>query len=260
MGRGGRRRVSARMLHAIVSLLGLVAIILGAVFQENMLAMTILISVGASLLATAIVFFLNIRYQERDDDLKNLMERWGLSGLYRTKAEMNQEANAALAACRNHVDIMGEGLSNYRAAQGEVLLEKLRDDARIRIVSCDSDRELRQRAKDESSSGMEETEDAPAKVRDLAQWAERVKREIPGADLTVRYHGTYPGFSYLKIDGECFVSPNLWFRQSQQSFAISFTEGGEGERYFSQYFEKVWASPAVHEACALLGEDTQGKA
>lgn len=249
-----------QIVNICIGTLGIICILSGIILYFNYyeLFSTILLSIGTSILATSIVTCINAKYMLKSQHVEKLMSEWKIYNLYKTKADMNTfDANTALEQCRNSIDIIAEGLSNYRAAQGETLKDKiLKHNVTVRIISCDSSEMLKQRSQDESSSGKDDGKNAVQKVKELNHWVEQLQKELGNNSevVQIRYHASYPGFSYLRIDNKIFVSPNLWRRQSQQSFAIGFMSGGEGGKYFQKYFESLWESDFVHEKCQLLEE------
>lgn len=248
-----------KAVNRMVGWIGLACTLLGFLVQNfNGDIGTILLSVGASILATALVTCINAKYMMKTQRMEGLISIWRLHDIYESKAEMNNpDANAALEQCKDSIDIIAEGLFNYITMKGDVLKEKiLKNGVKVRIISCDSDEMLRLRARDEigpESSG----DDAVTKVKKLDQWIGDIHKELEkeGRDkenVQICYHSSYPGFSYLRIDAMSFVSANLWGKPSQQCFAISFEGNGKGDTYFRKYFEKLWNNQEfVHKECRL---------
>lgn len=236
-----------KTVNHLVGWIGLACTLLGICIQPYYADIgTIVLSVGASVLATALVTLINAKYMMKIQRMEGLISAWRLYDIYESKAEMNSlDANAALNQCSDSIDIIAEGLFNYINMKGDILKEKiLRNGVKLRIISCDSDIMLKLRAKDEigpESSG----DDAVTKVKQLGKWIAEIHKalENEGMDkdnVQICYHSSYPGFSYLRIDTMSFVSANLWGKPSQQCFAISFEEGGKGAGYFRKYFENLW--------------------
>ena len=253
-----------QIVNFCIGTIGIICILLGIIFRCCEPASTILLSIGTSILATAIVTWVNAKYMLITQRAEKLMSKWKIHDLYQSKADMNAfDANTALDQCNNSIDIIAEGLSNYRAAKGAILKNKvLEHNVSVRIISCDSSEMLRKRAQDESSSGIDDGNSAVQKVKELTQWVEQLRKELGDKSdrIQIRYHSSYPELSYLRIDNNVFVSTNLWKKQSQQSFAIGFIANGEGGEYFQNYFDNLWESDFVHKECQLVEEmDTNGK-
>lgn len=253
-----------QIVNIFIGAIGIICILLAIIFRSCEVAGNIFLSIGTSILATSVVTWINAKYMLRTQRAEKLMSKWKLHNLYKSKADMNAfDANTALDQCSNSIDIIAEGLSNYRAAKGDILKDKiLKHNVEVRIISCDSFEMLRKRAQDESSSGIDDGKSAMQKVKELAQWVEQLRNELGDKSdrIQIRYHSSYPELSYLRIDNKVFVSTNLWKKQSQQSFAIGFMSNGEGGEYFQNYFQNLWESDFVHRECQLTDEkDTNEK-
>lgn len=246
-----------QIINLFVACIGIVVILLGIlIYRCCEIIGTIFLSVGTSILATAIVTKINAAYVLRVRRIESLLSKWKLYNIYETKADMNLlDANEALKQCENSIDIIAEGMHNYLAAEGGLLRDKiLNHNVKIRIISCDSECMLKKRSQDEI--GVEDSgTGAITKVKQLDQWVKNVQKNLDTnkrENLQIRYHSTYPGFSYLRIDKKLFVSANLWGKPSQQCFALSFDENGAGYTYFDEYFKKMWDDDSfVHEECKL---------
>ena len=234
------KRKMGKLLNLVIIALGCLFIAFGIISSEDLTAQTIFLSIGTSLLASAIVSWLSSEYLIENERVKRVIENWQLSNLYQTKADMNEgESNKALEECSGSIDIVAEGMHNFLSVKGLVLR-----------------RMLDQRAKDESLTGKRGHTDTAGQVMELLHWVEQTRQEVQGCDISIRFHSSYPAYSYLKIDSKVFVSPNLWLLPSQQSIAFSFFEEGIGGKYFEQYFEQLWSSEFVHETCHLKEADS----
>lgn len=241
--------------NLIIALLGIITILVGILWKSHPVRQTILLSIGTSMIASAIVAFLNAYYMLESNKVKQLIKTWHLQQLYKTRAEMNGcESNTALRNCSKNIDIIAEGMHNFLSVQGSVLSEKLNNGVKIRIISCDSETMLAQRYRDESRSGKCEGNATADQVYELFCW---VKEQSKNGNLEIRFHNSYPAFSYLRIDSHVFIGPNLWHRPSQQSFAMSF-DGGEGAEYFQNYFDELWNSEFVHPELHLNIKQMEG--
>lgn len=243
-----------QITNCLVGASGIIVILIGILIMKYAVVSTILLSIGTSMLATAIVTKINSSYMLKTLQMENLLTTWQLHNIYETKSEMNiLDANEALSQCHACIDIIAEGLSNYRAVKENILKEKiLHHNVTVRIISCDSEKMLKLRFQDETGNPAGD-DSAVQHVIDLEEWVRALRDEL-GSDkdrLQIRYHSSYPGLSYLKIDSMLFVSANLWKKPSQQSFALNFNTEGKGGKYFVDYFQSLWDSSFVHETCRL---------
>lgn len=242
----------AELLNIVIGLLGIIIIAVGISLSEYSILMTILLSIGTSLVASSIVSWLNAKYLVKNENIKILLTKWQILSLYKTKAEMNVDSNEALESCKKSLDIIAEGMHNFILTQDVLLRRKIKSGVKIRIISCDNTAVLLERKKDESINGSYGDSDPGEYIRQLNDWIKNIRNDYPNCKIEIRYHSSYPSLSYMKADSTVFISPNLWLRPSQQSFALSFTEEGIGGKYFSGYFEELWNSSwFVHENCKL---------
>ena len=246
-------------MNFFVGALGIILVLIGIIVQTcaepgeaSSIASMLLYSVGASVFSSSIVTTMNYQYLVDTREINKILAEWRLYDLYETKAIMNErDADNALISCKKTIDIIAEGMSNYIAVQGSNLINALDRNVKIRIISCDSEQMLAVRAKDESLYGQGDGKNSVQHVKDLVKWIDRVKSENPSRNIEIRFHSSYPGLSYLKLDSIIFIGVNLWKRQSQQSFALSFIDNGKGSEYFQNYFESLWSGDFVHKECQL---------
>jgi|GEM_PF-5507264 len=242
-----------KLVNIIVFLIGVILIIVGVllglakddtgnIIYIASLLQTVLISVGASLLATSIASFLTNRYLMKTNEIKEIIDDWGLLNIYEKKEIMNETANKYLEKCEEELDIVAVGMGGYINAQGPVLKDKLRQGIHMRIIACNPNSEqLEQREKDETSDGGGQSSGSMCQsIIELIRWKSNVQSEFPEAKIEIRFHNTYPGFSYLRIDDHCFISANLYFIQSQYNMAFEFGKKRQGFKCYDGYFNRLW--------------------
>ena len=246
-----------RAVNRLVGSIGLIFVLAGIIVQYMVplseIPTMLLYSIGTSLFSSAVVTSLTFQYMIDSREINDLLNIWRLHDIYETKSAMNvYDTNQALQNCQKSVDIIAEGMSSFISAQGDVLLSLIQKKVKIRIISCDSYEMLSLRAGDESYNGVGNGASAVQNVLNLTEWVKQIKSDNPNSDIAVRFHSSYPAFTYLKLDDIIFVSANLWRKQSQQTFALSFVKGGKGADYFERYFDDLWNGNFVHEDCRLL--------
>ena len=77
------------LINAIIGLVGLILVIIGIMASANEKASTILISVGASLVASSIVAFLSSIYIQKYRRAKEISEIWGIRSIEEKRTIMN---------------------------------------------------------------------------------------------------------------------------------------------------------------------------
>ena len=135
-------------------------------------------------------------------------------------------------------------MSNFLSYKGKILREKSMSGVKIRIISCNNFEMLKQREKDEAIDptfvpiGIMEKE-----VRQLSSWVQQAQKD--GCKIELKYHNSYPGFSYLRIDSHVFFGANLPLIKSQQIFAFEFQNNGEGGIFLNSYFNDLWENKKI---------------
>lgn len=152
---------------------------------------------------------------------------------------MNIKSNECLENARKQIDIIAIGMTNFLNYKGDLLENKAMNGVKIRIISCDNLTMLEQREKDEKiGCGGNVIGTMKNDVQELSDWVQRVRNKE--GKVEIKYHSTYPGFSYLRIDDSIFFGPNLPLYRSQINFALEFDIKGQGGQYFNNYFDSLW--------------------
>ena len=164
-----------------------------------------------------------------------MIEQWGVSGIYMTRAEMNNSSNNKLDSAKKNIDIIALGMRAYRDAKGEVIKSKLDSNVQLRILTMNPDNELlKVKEKEENVSEGSIKKD----IEELINWGKSLKKE--GNNITIKIYDAYPLDSYLRIDNTIYVGPQWYKTTSQQTMAYEFTEGGKGYICYTNYFNKLW--------------------
>ncbi len=230
-----------RLTNIIIGLIGAMMVLSAVIIKEKEVLYTVLLSVGSSMIATSIATWLTSYYIINNNEIKEIITAWKLKAMFRTKSEMNMSSNKCLDTAKEYIDIIAIGMANFLSSKGNVLEKKAIDGVQIRIISCNNLEMLEQREKDETVGGGGKVIDVMKnEVIALSEWVQRVNNQ--GGKISIKYHSTYPGFSYLRIDDSLFFGPNLPLYKSQTNFALEFDINGEGGRYFEKYFDSLWTN------------------
>lgn len=234
----------ARLTNIIIGLLGFVLVLIAIVFQLPNILQNVLLSVGCSLIATSIATWLTSFYIISNNEVKEIINRWKLKGIFETKSEMNMKSNEYLDNAKSHIDIIAIGMANFLSFKANVLEKKALEGVKIRIISCGNLTMLKQREKDETISGKGNVVDTMRnEVEELTLWVNEIISK--NGNIEIKYHSTYPGFSYLRIDDNIFFGPNLPLYKSQTNFALEFNIRGKGGHYFKEYFDSLWNNDSI---------------
>ena len=78
-----------RLINTIIALVGVILVVIGVILSAKEKASTILISVGASLIASSIVAFLSSIYIQKYRRAKEISEIWGIRSIEEKRTIMN---------------------------------------------------------------------------------------------------------------------------------------------------------------------------
>lgn len=190
------------------------------------------------MIATSIATWITSFYIISNNETKEMIHDWKLKRIFETKAKMNEYSNEYLEKAKSNIDIVAIGMSNFLSLKRELLEKKLSQNVQIRIISCDNIEMLKQREKDETIDGNGKVSGKMKnEVEELTQWVNKASKI---GKVEIKYHSTYPGFTYLRIDDSIFFGPNLPLYKSQLNLAFEFYIKGEGGKKLNEYFENLW--------------------
>lgn len=230
------RKYSSGALNAIVSLIGIVAILISILYSG--LTQTIWLSVGCSIFASAVIMYLSSHYMLRMKRSNDLIDKWGFEAIYKTRAEMNEFANKQLANCSTKIEIIAFGLKSMREAKGDYIASLAKNGVKIKIISPSINSTFLS-VRDQ----MENNQDGSIKksIEDLIKWIQEVNTsiEIEENKIEHKVYDFLPLDFYFRIDNSVFVGPYMHGMSSQLSLSMEFCEG-EGLIHWSTYFDKIW--------------------
>ena len=136
------------------------------------------------------------------------------------------------------LDIIAFGLKSFRDAKSKLIEEKVKDGAKIRILTMNPEGDfVKQREKEEN-----EMEGAIKKsILDLEKWVEYLKTIAPDRDnIELKYYNTMTEDFYFCIDNKyLYTGPYLNGKGSQQTISYAYKQG-EMLKFYSGYFNDLW--------------------
>jgi len=207
-------------------------------FSATDLIRSVLIGVGGSLVATSFAVFVTSRFQIRDARVRQIMEHWGLYGIYDTRQMMNPDANVEIELMKKHLDFIAWGLTGFLSRHKSLVEEKVKNGLKIRILTLEPDSpHVRQRSIEEDSvEGQIEQN-----IRMLAAWVSQLKKIAKSeSDVHIRYYKSLPQSHYMRVDENIYIGPYLYKVLSQQTVSFSFKRG-EMYSFYTGYFDKLWS-------------------
>lgn len=233
--------INATLVNEIIAAIGIIVIISSQFISAKSEWRTVLVSIGCSLLASSIVTFLSSKYLTRISRVKDIIQHWGLEGIYETRQAMNRSTDEVLNQSENELDIIAFGLRSFRDAKTKIIKEKVKRGLKIRIITLDPSSEfVTQREKDEKEvSGQ-----IGKTILDLIKWVDDIKKESPDPkNISIKFYNSLPQDFYFRIDNHIFFGPYLYGKASQQTISYEFKGNSVGYEYYKDYFDELWNDP-----------------
>jgi hypothetical protein len=173
-----------------------------------------------------------IRSQRRAE----LIDRWGMEAIYKTRAEMNKSTNISLSLCKQEIEIIAFGLKSFRESKSDIIDGLLSKGVRIRIITASPTSKIL-----EYVDKREDLVEGSTKksIEGLITWVGWLKEKSKKYNIEIRYYDELPLDFYFKVDDKVYVGPYLKGISSQQTISYEFSTG-EGYSYWSKYFSNLW--------------------
>lgn len=224
----------ATLVNAVALFIGIIFILVSAFFEETLF--TVLISIGTSILATAIVTFLNSKYLIKQRKINEMVQTYGLDGIYKTRAEANVETNELLENVKR-LDVCAMGLKNFRETQGNLIEQKISEGLKIKILTIDPNSEILSQIDKNENNAIGSTKKS---IEDLIDWVDKLKeKSIVEEQVEIKIYSRYPYDFYFCIDGDVFTGP-YHDKSSQQTITYKYLAKTHGANIFTKNFNEQW--------------------
>lgn len=131
-----REKWNTKMVILITAILSFVLVVISFLLDTtHQDAKNILISVACSIWASNLIMCATSEYMLRSARRKEIIDKWGLESMFRTRAEMNSFSNLGMVSCKRHIDIIAFGLKNFREVKNDLIKSLLEDGVYIRILN-----------------------------------------------------------------------------------------------------------------------------
>lgn len=232
-----RERWNTKTIITISLLVSIVLIIISFFYPSNYNDWkNIQISVACSILASNIIMFLTSEYMLRSQRRAEIIDRWGVESIYKTRAEMNSSTNASLLQCKKNIEIIAFGLKSFRETKTVEIKSLLDKGVSVKIITLNPDSKILNLV-DKRENLVEGS--TKKSIQDLSDWVLSLKANSGKNNIEIRYYDSIPLDFYFKVDDRIYVGPYLKGISSQQTISYEFSLG-EGYIYWSNYFSKVW--------------------
>lgn len=218
-----------------VSFLVGVVVTLSGYFVSNESWATIVMSIGASIIASSAVVYIDSFYEVKFRAIRDIMEKWKLAAIYKTRGAMNADCDTAQAEAKKEIDVIGFGLSSWRDSSTDEIKELLKKGVKIRIMTPNPESPfVLQRARDEGQAD----DSIRHSINKLIEWGAELRDA--GGNIEIRTYDWLPMDFYFRIDGVLFIGPYLYSKGSQQTVTFKFEKDGVMYAEYTAYFERVW--------------------
>lgn len=235
------------LLHKISLLIGIILIILGGLAefsnQEYLLFFTktyfqtILVSVGCSIFASALVSIILLHRLNELYDIQSRLSDWGICEIG-IRSEANVRINEKLESMTKGMDIIAFGMKNFLAAKGTLLESKVISGCNIRILTINPNSPyVDQREKDEGDAAGQ----IKKSINDLISWTKKIKAKNPRGSIEIKIYDALPLDTYQRIDDFVFTGPSMMGVPSQQTLIYGYSPNSKGGTQLTSYFEKLWS-------------------
>ena len=173
-----------------------------------------------------------------DEYKAEAIEDWGLSRIFKTRAEKNNESDPILESHTvKKLDGIAFGLRSFRSIRKKDIIECLNNGMDMRLIVMNPESSfIRQRAIEEN-----EPLDSIAKsVRELINWVDEVRNESKAGTIEVKVYDAMTLDFLWRIDDVVYVGPYLYGFPSQQTITFKYSSPGKGYTLYIDYFNELW--------------------
>ena len=202
------------------------------------------ISIGCSLIASAIVILVNAWLVERKE--VNPLEKWKISKIYKRRSEKSADSDTKIKKVKNNLDVVAFGLKSFRENHSADIQKCLNNGTIIRILTMSPNSifvSQREKEENETEGQIKNT------INGLIEWAKDINAKVKktknskkAGHIEIRGYDCMTLDFYWRMDNELYVGPYWYGMSSQQTITYKFDEGGEGFKDYTDYFEKIWRS------------------
>lgn len=221
---------------SIGCLIGVILILISIIVGTEKVIAVIMLSIGTSILASCVFSLINSFYEAKEDEIKKLYKKWGLVGIYKTRAEMNSYSNKQLENA-NYLEICAMGLKSFRDAQSETIKNRVKEGMRIKILTINPESNY--------TFAVDKTEEVNTgstkeSINSLIKWVEELKIiQKYDRQIEIQFYDHYPYDFYFCIDNNIYIGP-YQNKLSQQTITYRFMSDSEGYSYYKNYFNNLW--------------------
>lgn len=196
------------------------------------------ISVACSILASNLIMYLTSEFMLRSKRRTDIIDKWGVEAIYKTRAEMNLSTNVALSKCKDEIEIIAFGLKGFRETQTEEIKRLINKKVTIKILTLNPESKSLDLVDEREGQVSGATKKS---IQDLVKWCEDLNETTRKPCIEIKFYDGLPLDFYFRVDEHVYIGPYLKGISSQQTISYEFTTG-EGYKYWVNYFNTQWNS------------------
>lgn len=226
------------MINLIILSAGIIGILIACLLRVRVgeTIFTVIISISASVVASAVVAFVMAAFLYKRNSKAELIEKWGIASITESRGIINSEVNELFEKNISSLDIIAFGLKSFREAREDSVRKLLQKGMAVRIITVNPNSCLLEFKDKDENKLAGSTKDSIIK---LIEWCIMLK-DVGKGTIEIRYMNTLPTEVYFRVDDSIFVGPYQIGRESQQTITMRYEGNTEGVNYYKEYFEKLW--------------------
>lgn len=230
------KNINGKLVNILVGSIGIILILISLMDFVQDTTQTVLLSIGTSILATAIVTGINAKYLISQSEMISMTEKWGLTKIYTARSQINQYTNKALTRTKK-LDICAMGLKGFRDAQDKNIEKRVSEGMKLRILTLDPQNPYLSDIDRKEAVSVGYTKQTIDSLLIWISYLQELQKQ-PG-QVQIKTHMGYPHDFYFAVDDAIFVGP-YESKTSQQTITYRYNTHGQGARYYKNYFERLW--------------------
>lgn len=228
------------LIHFFIALVGVVMIMVAKTYfsaDKGNMTYDILISIGCSVVATAIITLFLLAVLPDDTEENAELTAWGLKKIYDERRTATFPSNKWP---KSQLDYIAFGLKHFRAATGysSALLTRVRNGLHVRILTLHPNSEfVRKQEKLENAVNLK------ADIEELIEWVKSMNTKLgnkPKGSIELKFYDCIPLHFYCRADSHIWVGPYLPGVASNNAITYEFHADSKGGKFYDEAFQDYW--------------------
>lgn len=227
-------------VNFMIFIIGVVILFLGQASFMSETYKNVFLGIGCSVIASAIVAYLNYIYSKASFYAKNIKGKLGLESYDSLEPEKPEYSGFEedIIKTTKQIDLMGYFFKALRYKHSDLIKDKVRSGLQVRFLAvnpgCISMKEM-----EETRLGMDSME--------LDAWVKELKNIAPAKEkVQLRFINHEIQNTYIRSDDHIYVTP-FAHMTNMPRLTYKFSENTEGFLCYADIFEKTWNEACLRE-------------